>query len=250
MNILVFIVIFIKIGSAILLFKCFDNDGLLEKCITNVSYNSIYYYSKIQLGFIKGKKLLNNLVKSTPILNNTVNNFINTKIHNKFEVITGDTRCFYWNDNELLNDAQKENIIGANYDFIIYSDNSKSCVNSIIFNNFENIPKQRPITYEEADYKFIMTEIIYDDVKISINLRAADYNFLIVNNKLDNIFIQYFLKKYHNISNFNSNNYIIKIIDHNVNIIEFDSTKALVINKSNYVLEDTNKIDNIDNIVN
>lgn len=236
MNILLFIVAFIKIGSAILLFHCFDNDGLIEKCVTNISYNSIYYYSKLQLGFMKGKNIINNFVKSTPILNNTVNNFINTKIHNKFEVITSDTICFYWNDNEILNDAQKENIIGTDYDFIIYSDNSKSCVNNVIFNNLENIPEQTPITYEEADYKFIMTEIIYDDVKVSINLKTEHHNFLIVNNKLDNKFIQYFLKKYHNITNFNSSNYTMKIIDHNVSVIELDSTKALVINKSDYAL--------------
>ena len=246
MNILLLVLIFIKICSSILLFNYYNNINNKEKIknmLINASYNSIYYFSKLQLEFTKRTNTIKDFVKSKPLLTNFINNVNNSinnnkQLHNTFEIIKGENICFYWNADELLNDAQKENITGTNYDFIIYSDKSKPCINNVIFNKFENIPEQKKIVYEEATYKFMMAEIIYDDKRVSVNLKSDTNNFLISGNKLDKNFIHYFFKKYHNINDLNMKNYVFKIIDHNVNIIEFDSTKSLVINKNDYILED------------
>lgn len=243
MNILLLVLIFIKIFSTICLFNYYNNNKeKFQTLLINISYNSIYYFSRLQLGFNKGTNTIKDFVKSKPLLTNFINNINNTinttkQEYNKYEIIKGDNVCFYWNDNELLNTSQKENIIGTNYDFIIYSDKSNPCINHIIFNKFENIPEQKKVVYEEVSYKFIMTEIKYGDKIVTINLTTDTNNFLICGNKLDKMFFQYFLKKYHNINDFNINDYAVKIIDHNVNIIDFDSTKSLLINKNNYVLE-------------
>jgi hypothetical protein len=92
---------------------------------------------------------------------------------------------------------------------------------------------------EQADYKFIMTEITIDNNNISIHFTNEKYNYLIVDNKLNNQFIMYFLKTHYtdfvkDLSDSEIENYKIKIIDHNVNVVEFDNTKSLVINKTGY----------------
>jgi hypothetical protein len=89
---------------------------------------------------------------------------------------------------------------------------------------------------EQADYKFIMTEISIADKKIIVHFTTDKYNYLIVHNKLDKDFINYFLKTHYSelIKDLEIENYIIKIIDNNVNVIEFDNTRSLLINKTGY----------------
>ena len=65
--ILILLFIVIKIGSFYCLYNYFNNKSL-SNYITNISYNSIYYYSKLQLGFIKGSNIVKDYVKSTPLL--------------------------------------------------------------------------------------------------------------------------------------------------------------------------------------
>ena len=236
--ILILLFIVIKIGSFYCLYNYFNNKSL-SNYITNISYNSIYYYSKLQLGFIKGSNIVKDYVKSTPLLINFINNIIGKpKIQNKYEIIKHNCSIIDWNENHILTCNESIHIMANyNYDFIIYSDNSESCVNNIIL---DSLPRDNKVTYEKANYKFVMIEIIYNDVHISLNLKTEENNFFIVNNKLDTKFISYFLKKYHNITDFNSTNYIVKIIDHNVNMVEFSNTQFLLINKDKYSILDCN----------
>ena len=230
MNIILPLFIFTKIFLFFVLIYYYKKYGKIPTYLIQFSYNSIYYYSKLQLGFMKGTKIVQEYIDSKPLLTNFINNicvFNNKPIHNtnKFEIIN--------NQNN-----QKDNAFGLKYDFIIYSDNSKSCVNKVLFNIFYNLSDKKEPIYEEANYKFIQTEIIiHNDIHIIVNFKTAENNYLIVNNKLDKKFIIYFLKKYHNITDLETTNYTVKIIDHNVNIIEFDSSKTLIINKNDYILE-------------
>jgi hypothetical protein len=50
------------------------------------------------------------------------------------------------------------------------------------------------------------------------------------------VFIEYFLKTHYSemVKDLEIKNYTIKIIDHNVNIVEFDETKILYIEKNEY----------------
>ena len=92
------------------------------------------------------------------------------------------------------------------------------------------------LQHKQADYKFIMTEITIDDKKIVVHFKTDKYNYLIVNNNNNKYFINYFLKTHYNdlVKDLEIENYSIRIVDHNVNIVEFDSSKTLIIKETGY----------------
>jgi hypothetical protein len=181
----------------------------------NLSYNSIYYYSKLQLGFIKTQNTLTRYAKSVPFLNNLLT-----------YMKPDNTIYTYTTINENLTICSKFNE-AQNLDYKIILHYKP---------DYEKIFYIESLELEQADYKFIMTEISIDDKKFVVHFTSDKYNYLIVNNKLDNNFINYFLKTHYNefVKDLEIENYIIKIIDHNVNILEFDNTKTLLINKTGY----------------
>jgi hypothetical protein len=203
-----------------------------NKTITNylltlsykVSYNSIYYYSKLQLGFMKTKNNITNYIKSTPCLNNLLN---------------------YMNQN---NDKNICKFTSVNDSLTIYNkyDEDQNLDYKIILDyklDDEKIKCIEASKVEQADYKFIMTEITINNNNISIHFTKETYNYLIIDNKIDKKFINYFLRTHYadfvkDLSDSEIENYRIKLIDHNVNIVEFDNTKTIKINRNNYILED------------
>ena len=102
----------------------------------------------------------------------------------------------------------------------------------------EKIKYIESLELEQADYKFIMTEITIDDKKFLIYFTTDKYNYLIVNNNIDKYFIDYFLKTHYNelVKDLEIEKYTIRIVDHNVNIIEFDSSKTLIIKEREYLI--------------
>ena len=84
-----------------------------------------------------------------------------------------------------------------------------------------------------------------NDYEIPILLKSFDYNFLIINNKINQKFMKYFLKKYYNNYFIETNTdflYSIQLIDSNAEIINFNYSKTLVIYKDNYLLENNSEI--------
>jgi len=186
----------------------------------NLSYNSIYYYSKLQLRFMKTTNNITKYIKTTPCLNNLLN-YINQNddknIYSYTNINHYLTICSKFNEEENLD-----------YKLILH-------YNPV----YEKKIYLESLKVEQADYKFIMTEITINNINISIHFTTEKYNYLIVYNKLNNIFIMYFLKTHYtdfvkDLSDSEIENYKIKIIDHNVNVVEFDSTKSLIINKTGY----------------
>lgn len=188
--------------------------------VYSISYNSIYYYSKLQMGFMKTQKTVTNYVKSVPFLNNLL-----THINHK--------KCTFTNINDKL--------------IICNKFNEEHNLDYKIIINFNKILDWEYTYYEllhhdQADYKFIMTEIVIDDRKCLIYFTTINYNYLIVNNNIDNYFIDYFLKTHYNdfYKELNCTSiiekYTIRIVDHNANIVEFDSSKTLIIKKTEYVI--------------
>jgi hypothetical protein len=150
-----------------------------------MSYTSIYYYSKLQLGYIKSKKLIKEYIETKPLLLTFVNKYI-----------TGE-------------------------------DSSISLG-------------------EPANYKFVMTEICINDKCIPVNFVTDHYNYLMVNTLIDSNFIKLLLKTHYS-SSFDNlseidmiDRYTIKIIDNNINIVNFDNTQKLLINKNDYLILDNN----------
>jgi len=208
--------VFIKI-YLFFAFIYYKKYGTIPNYLLNLSYATIYYYSKLQLSLIKTQIALTSYAKSVPVLNNLLT------------YITPDTNSnifTYTNVNEDLTICSKYNE-EQNLDYkVILHYNPDS----------EKIKYIESSKLEQADYKFIMTEISIWDKKIIVHFTNDKYNYLIVHNKLDKDFINYFLKAHYNdlVKDLEIENYSIKIIDDNVNVVEFDNSRSLLINKSDY----------------
>ena len=224
MNFFLFAVLFstlaftkIYLFFAFIYYKKYD---VVPNYLLNLSYGSIYYYSKLQLGFIKTQNVITNYVKSVPFLNNLLT-YMNYK------------KCTFTTINDKLIICNKFNEEhNLDYKIIIR-------FNKILDWEYDYY---ECLQHKQSDYKFIMTEITIDDKKIVVHFTTDKYNYLIVNNNIDKYFIDYFLKTHYNdfYKELNCTSiiekYTIKIIDHNVNIIEFDSSQTLVIKETNYVI--------------
>ena len=189
----------------------------LLNLLYNVSYKSIYYYSKLHLRFIKSKNTVSEYVKTAPFFNNLltyINPYSNLDI-NTYTIVNNNLTIFSkFNEEENLD-----------YKIILHFEPTSEKKKYI-----------ESLEYNQANYKFIMTEITMDDKKIVVHFTTDKYNYLIVNNKLDKDFIIYFLKTHYNelVKDLETENYTIKIIDHNVNIVELTNTTTLLINKTGY----------------
>jgi hypothetical protein len=223
MNLIFSIFLFVKI-YLFFTFIYYKKYGTIPNCLLiiscNLSYNSIYYYSKLQLEFMKTTNNITKYIKTTPCLNNLLN-YINQ--NNNKNIYT------YININNYLTICskfnQEENL---DYKLILHYNP-----------DYEKKNYLESLKVEEADYKFIMTEITINNKNISVHFTNEKYNYLIVYNKFDKNFINYFLKTHYtdfvkDLSDSEIENYKIKIIDHNVNVVELDNTNFLIINKTGY----------------
>jgi hypothetical protein len=115
--------------------------------------------------------------------------------------------------------------------FYIFSD-FNSELNNIRIN--KKIIQNTTITldYEVSNIQFILVEIILGDKTYKINLKDEKYNYYLVDNILDKKFFTYFLINFVD-SNltydyiYNHDNFIVKIIDNNVEIKEIDMTNNI-----------------------
>jgi len=216
----------IKFSLYILIIYYASNNIVIPNYLLNliysVSYNSIYYYSKLQLQFIKTRNNALTYAKTVPFLNNLLTYFKPDKSIYTYTIINDHFSICSKHDRE------------KNIDY-------KIIINEIL--DYEEKKNIESSNIEEANYKFIMTEITINNKKIVIQFKTDKYNYLIVNNGLDSEFIRYFLKTHYSemIRDLEIEKYTIKIIDHNVNIVEFDETKMLYIEKNEYSILTSDK---------
>jgi hypothetical protein len=139
--------------------------------------------------------------------------------------------CF---KNDILNNSLKTPDV---FDFIIYSKPEFESNNKV---NYKKLLYKYPINEEDfiienTDYRFMLTEINIDNNIIKLDLNKDDYNYFVVDNKIDKYFLTYFLKKYHNYDTEKIlENYTLKIIDENICIKETDNFETIILNKKNY----------------
>ena len=194
--------------------------------ITHGGFYLIHMYSKIQILCNKmpvslpsilyfAEQLFNNSSSDSKIefIQNGHVHFLSTKE----EFIKKDIK--YWNDME--------------YDFIIYShyDEVNKIINKTVFTQ---IPNENDFNYEISNIKFVLVEVEMSNKTIKIEFKTDTYNYYVVNNVINNKFLEYFFRKHypHEIMEFQDMK--LKILDHNVEKQEFDSTTMLQINKDDY----------------
>ena len=200
--------------------------------ITSIAYNSIYFFSKIQLIMIKIDFYLE---KTNPRLKNFLKNLYKNK--NNIEFIL-DGNVIYETTKTQIN--QIENKLPEVFDFIIYSDYSNNinnkCLLNVVPNNFNNF------NYENTNFKFILFEIEIDDKKIKIDFKTDNYNYLISGNIINSKMIHYFLNTYHKNDKINFDKideFKVNLIDQYVNSLKFDNKLQIQLTKNNY--ENINK---------
>ena len=96
--------------------------------------------------------------------------------------------------------------------------------------------------YEASNVKFILVEVKIDDKTFKVELKTDESNYYIINNIFDKNFFIYYLQYYrlHNLSKEDVekiDKLSVKLIDHNVNIVNLEITDKhyIVIEKDSYI---------------
>jgi hypothetical protein len=202
--------------------------------LTEVTFNVIYLYSKIQIYFARANKNFNDYIEGNPTLLKIKTDFDN--LMKPKEGLMTKTE-FFKNGKSLTIVETPE----KNFDFAIYSwlSDDKKCVNKKIIYDINE-----PMTISEySDVKFILIEIKIGENKLyKIHLKTQEYNFYLVGNKFTKDFFIYYLINHLNIdeTDLNETRFSIKIIDHNVDSFQMDFTdknESIVLRKNDYIQE-------------
>jgi hypothetical protein len=200
---------------------------------TNVSYNFIYFCSKIQIYFAGIQKKINKFIEANPTL---------SKIKMKVDLIMKPSEITM---SEYIKNGERISYEDAsNCDFVVFSwlGDDKCIYKKIVYDLNEPITKA-----ECSDVKFILIELKFRDKPFKVDLKKHNYNFYLVGNNFSKQFFIYFLKEYIKIDEpINDNDNIkVKIIDQNVNSLEIDFTEKneiIVLEKTGYKVITCNNI--------
>lgn len=188
--------------------------------LVNISYKCVYYYSKCQIFFMNIKNKFNLFVEATPILLKIRNHINNLNIYSsKFE-----KKIEYYDD----------------YGFYIYNHIDNNIVNKLLFYKNGNDPIN-----EKSDIKFMLIELKNGDNIYKIDLKTGTFNYYLIGNSFTKNFFIFYIKTHLNKKDelSDDNNYILKIIDHEINKIEIeftDNNESILLEKNGYKLKNIN----------
>ena len=215
----------------------------------STSYNIIFAYSKAQILFLQYNKKINEFIESNPSLLKIKNDFNLLIESKKYRAIKVE---FIKNGNLIENKSND-----CDYDFAIYSDLkiNTTCENKKIFQNNEQMTEDYE-DYEVSNIQFMLVELLvgekHENKLFKINLKNDLFNFYIVGNVLSREFFSYYLKNIHETKfdlesdEVKNEKLTIKIIDHDVNKIEFyitDKNEHILIEKTGYKLNIVNHLE-------
>jgi len=205
-----------------------------QNLIVSISYNFFYLFSKVQILFKKFATNMNEKIEGNPNLLK-IKNQILLLMNLKPDMLE---MTEYIKNGEYIESLQGDDI---DFDFLLYSwpEDDSECVNKKIVYNKNEIISCSDI----SKIKFILIEIKFGENSYKINLKTEKYNFYIAGNVFTKQFFIYYLKQFLKLNeDVNSDDKIsIKIIDQNVNIIEFEFTDK----NENIILENNSyKISN------
>ena len=203
-----------------------------QNFLINVTYYSIYFYSKMQ------------------IIAKNVKDFLNKNIpfHFFYEINSDSSIIEVIFQGSVINTINKNQInylLSIDYDFILYSKKENSLIHKRII-YAENldiiyINNEKFFTCEPSEIKFILSEIILEDKKINVDFKINNNNYYVCDNIFTSEFIVYFLNKYYseeikNLSLDKILKYKVEILDQNVNKEVFDFKNNIKINKTGYTI--------------
>ena len=201
-----------------------------EDFLVTASFNAVYAFSVIQ---IKIKQVQRYILNANPRLSKLLETYNKTRIKNTIDFILDGKVIF--STTILTPDIDHP----KNYDFIIYSDckskNKKLLTEVSVDENYD---------YEMSDIQFMLVELKIGNNTYKIDLKSDNYNFYVVGNCFTkNFFVYYLTEILKPTQQFdNDNKFNIKIIDHDVNPIEFeftDKNESIMLEKNGYKLLNT-----------
>ena len=201
-----------------------------EDFLVTASFNAVYAFSVIQ---IKIKQAQRYILNANPGLSKLLETYNKTRIKNTIDFILD--RKVIFSTTILTPDIDHP----KNYDFIIYSDckskNKKLLTEVSVDENYD---------YEMSDIQFMLVELKIGNNTYKIDLKSDNYNFYVVGNCFTkNFFVYYLTEILKPTQQFdNDNKFNIKIIDHDVNPIEFeftDKNESIMLEKNGYKLLNT-----------
>lgn len=203
-----------------------------QNLLISLSYNFFYFLSKIQILLMKLVAKINEKIEESPNLRKMKNGIL-LFMKSKPKLIEN---IEYIKNGEYIkaNDISDND---ADFDFILYSwlDDENEYVNKRIMYEKNDIVT----SCELSETKFMLMEINVGENKYKIDLKTDRYNFYVVGNVLTKQFFIYYLKQFLKLNDLinNVDKISIKIIDDNVNIIEFDfsdKNENIVLEKNGY----------------
>ncbi len=209
-----------------------------QQCInvlTEITFNVLYLYSKIQIQMVKLSIRFHTLIESTPILL-----FIQNALHDIVNPVKQRVTV-----TQFIKDGHINTTNDKDCDFVLFSwfDCDTKCINTKIVYDINE-----PLTVSEcSDIKFMLIELqIGENKTYKIDLKTSEYNYYVVGNKFTKPFFRFYLK-YHlkNYSVINDTETMtLRIIDHEVNTftINFtDKNEYIALDKSSYTKSITNE---------
>ena len=208
--------------------------------LTEVTLNTLYFYSKLQIYFARANKNFNVFIEANPFLLK-IKTELYSIIKPKVVILT-----------QFIKNGEYLNIENScNCDFTLFSwlGDDKNCTNKkiIYYLNGQILDEQQAPT-EFSDIKFMLIELIIGENKYKVDLKTDDYNFYLVGNKFTKQFFLYYLKQILHINNLinEDDKFILKIIDHDVNTIDVefsDKNDSILLEKNGYKVLITNHHD-------
>lgn len=191
------------------------NNPCYQNLLISTLHKCIYYYSKLQI-----------------LMNRTVYPLIKKSLHRPLV-----PSIELYKDGVFLCKQDVHETLATSYDYnyVIYSQPSDNIVNKVIYTS---IPSE--LSYHVSNIKFVSLNVEYNNTVYEIELGKPEFNYYVVNNKIDSMFIMYYLKqvlKKEVNNSFEDFTYKLTLMDNNINIIQLDETSVVVITKDNYIIE-------------
>lgn len=220
----------------------------MNKTMTNVGYNFVYMYSFIQ---IQWNKLTNVIcsIKSlfyTNSLSILINYYDNSgKILDIEEVFLSSIENYNCYDLSVINSRIRKN--NDCFTIIAVPTNQTNHVNFVCLDKGLN---DEPLsTYEETKFTFMSILITTNETTYTVKLKDNTFNYYIVGNSLSRNFIKYYLgaitQKYYGPDE--KFEYVLNIIDHNINVISINQDQKLIFDKTSYTIVDEKEKESIEN---
>jgi hypothetical protein len=238
------------IGGVFLIIKHTDIINIIdEKSIPifqALVYNIIYAFSLCQIKYNQASRILfpSNTRENETVQKYQVNKVVlNAMFYNNSLLIKNLECCI---EKQGINIVIK-NEEPMNYNLMIVSrfinntdrkmminyTNSHSLNNNNEIKDFNNI-----YNCQETEYKFVAINLIYNEKSYQIQLITDAYNFYIVDNIIDNIFLHYYLTTMLKVptENINKFTYKLEIMDHNINMFSLTDTNYIILKKNDYTV--------------